>query len=71
MYTNKCRVKVYYKFYPGLLCPAQHVTFTVRYDAIFLIKGNNQDEECVMPDDYCKIEDLNVCDDDGSNIVHL
>ena len=63
VYTDKRKIKVYCRHYPGVWHPMQHITFIVRYELVFLIKGTDSDEECVLPDDLCKIEDLEVCDD--------
>ena len=63
VYTDKHKIKIYFKHYPGPSRPAQHVTFVVSYDNVFLIKGNDHDEECTMPNKKCEIEDVVVCYD--------
>ena len=62
VYADKCKIKVYCKHYPGPSRPMKHVTFVVRYEKVFLIKGTDSDEECVLPDKVCEIKDLDVCD---------
>ena len=62
VYTDKRKFKVYCKHYPGPSHPMQHVTFVVRYEKVFLIKGTDSDEECVLPDEACEIKELDICD---------
>ena len=63
VYTNKRKVKIYCKHYPGPSRPCQHVSFVLSYDKIFLIKGNKLDEEITMPSKEATIEDLEIISD--------
>ena len=63
VYPNKHKVKIYCRNYCGPLRPCQHVSFVVGYDRIFLIKGNELDEEIAMPSKESTIEDLEIISD--------
>ena len=63
VYTDERKVKVYCQHYPGPSYPKQHVTFVVRYEKVFLIKGTGSDEEGDPNIDTCDVEELDVCDD--------
>ena len=63
VYTDKRKVKIYCKHYPGPSRPCQHVSFVLIYDKIFRIKGNKLDEEIAMPSKEATIEDLEIISD--------
>ena len=61
--TIEHKVKVYCQHYPKLPCPKQHLIFTVRYGAVYLIKGTDSDEEGDPTFDMYDAEELDVCYD--------
>ena len=61
--TVERKVKVYCQYYPKPQCPKQHLNFIVRYEAVYLIKGTDIDEEGDLTFDMYDVKELDVCDD--------
>ena len=61
--TVERKVKVYCQHYPKPPCPKQHLNFIVRYEALYLIKGTDCDEEGDLTFDMYDVEELDVCND--------
>ena len=61
--TVERKVNLYYQHYPKPLCPKQHLIFTMGYEAVFLVKGTDSDEEGDPTFDMYDAKELDVCDD--------